>query len=109
MLDENLVEHCWKKHNAAKHIVGETSVSDMFGPAAKKSKASDSGSSSAQTELLLATGGRKTPEDNILKRPETPEESIDPFLADYTDTERLDDLINCVKGLQILLKNLNKL
>ena len=101
MLEENLSEHCRKKHNAAKRIVGETSVSDMFSPAAKKSKASDSGSSSAQAELLLATGGRKTPEDNILVRPETPVEYIDPFLADYTDTERLNDLINVVRGIHI--------
>ena len=101
MLEENLSEHCRKKHNAAKRIVGETSVSDMFSPAAKKAKASDSGSSSAQAELLLATGGRKTPEDNILVRPETPVEYIDPFLADYTDTERLNDLINVVKGIHI--------
>ena len=79
MLEENLSEHCRKKHNAAKRIVGETSVSDMFSPAAKKAKASDSGSSSAQAELLLATGGRKTPEDNILVRTETPVKYIDPM------------------------------
>ena len=90
-----------QEHNAAKRINGETSVSDMFSPAAKQAKASDSASSSAQAELLLATGGRKTPEDNILVRPETPVEYIDPFLADYTDTERLNDLINVVKGIHI--------
>ena len=30
MLDKTLSKYCRRKHNAAKHIDGETSISDMF-------------------------------------------------------------------------------
>ena len=70
MKDESLKKHCEVKHNAAKCIAGEVSVSGFFASSAKKSKPSES--SSTSIELLLQSGGRKTPEDNILSRPETP-------------------------------------
>ena len=67
ILDE-LKAYCLKKHNATKRVVGEASVSSYFGlPAKKKSKPDDPASSPIPSEMLLSSGGRVTPEDNILK------------------------------------------
>ena len=112
MLEENLSKHCRNKHNAAKRIAGEQSASDMFGGSVKKAKKDD-----ADTEKLLATtGGRQTPDDLLLVGPDTPDDILvvkpgetptpdvphrDIFEADYSDSERLADLINVVKGIHI--------
>ena len=71
MKDENLKAHCKNVHNAFKRIADERSVENWFGtPAsAKVSKTSQESSSSTSGELLLTTGGRKTPEDLILTGP----------------------------------------
>ena len=45
MKDENLKKHCQLKHNAAKRIAGEASVSGFF-----------ASSDSTSTELLLTSG-----------------------------------------------------
>ena len=80
MKDENLKKHCQLKHNAAKRIAGEASVSGFFASSAKKSKTTAVTSDSTSTDLLLTSGGHETPEGNICSRPETPSE--DAFAAD---------------------------
>ena len=83
MKDESLKKHCQVKHNAAKRIAGKASVSGFFASSAKKSNPSES--SSTSIELLLQSGGRKTPEDNILSRPETPLEGSDDVTEGYRE------------------------
>ena len=56
MKDENLKKHCQLKHNAAKRIAGEASVSGFFAPSAKKSKTTAVTSDSTSTELLSVSG-----------------------------------------------------
>ena len=73
MKDENLKKHCLTKHSAAKRVLGEQSVFGHFVTNAKRSKITDPSTSSTPDELLLLSGGRKTP-DNLFTRPETPVE-----------------------------------
>ena len=76
MRDENLKAHCLSKHNAAKRVAGEVSVTGFFGPASKKLKFPDASSSTTE-EMLLMSGGRQTPEDNLFSRPETPIDALE--------------------------------
>ena len=108
MLEENLSAHCNKKHKAAKRILGETSVSGYFASFSKKSKQEESSeleSSTTDTERLLATGGRKTPEDNILVRPETPayeEESLEDEKEKlYLESDHVKTLLETLKKVDL--------
>ena len=55
MKDENLAKHCKLKHNAAKRVLGEESVSGYFATSAKKPRENENPSSagSSQGEMLL--------------------------------------------------------
>ena len=108
MLEENLSAHCNKKHKAAKRILGEASVSGYFASSSKKSKQEESSeleSSTTDTERLLATGGRKTPEDNILVRPETPayeEESLEDEKEKlYLESDHVKTLLETLKKVDL--------
>ena len=93
------------KHSAAKRVFGEQSVFGHFATSAKRSKMTDPTTSSTPDELLLLSGGRKTP-DNLFSRPETPDErdpATDVFEDDdeHTDVEdgQLKELIKTVKKI----------
>ena len=103
MLEENLGAHCNLKHKAAKRIAGEASVSGYFATVTKKSKHEESSSSSTPAEMLLASGGRKTPEDIILTRPETPVEDVieDEGDKEYLDSEALKKLLQTLKNIDL--------
>ena len=103
MLEENLGAHCNLKHEAAKRIAGEASVSGYFATVTKKSKHEESSSSSTPAEMLLASGGRKTPEDIILTRPETPVEDVieDEGDKEYLDSEALKKLLQTLKNIDL--------
>ena len=103
MKDENVKKHCLTKHSAAKRVFGEQSVFGHFATSAKRSKMTDPSTSSTPDELLLLSGGRKTP-DNLFSRPETPDErdpATDVFDVDYEikDVEELKELIKTVKKI----------
>ena len=105
MKDENLAKHCKLKHNAAKRVLGEESVSGYFATSAKKPRENENPSSagSSQGEMLLLSGGRKTPEDSLLTRPETPppvEHFIDEKDTDE-ENEHLKDLVKTVKNIDM--------
>ena len=57
-------------------MAGEVSVTGFFGPASKKPRVPDA-SSSTTDEMLLMSGGRQTPEDNLFSRPQTPMEGLE--------------------------------
>ena len=110
MKDGNLKKHCLTKHSAAKRVLGEQSVFGHFATSAKRSiqsKMTDPSTSSKPDELLLLSGGRKTP-DNLFSRPETPDErdpATDVFEDDdeHTDVEdgQLKELIKTVKKIDV--------
>ena len=105
MKDENLAKHCKLKHNAAKRVLGEESVSGYFATSAKKPRENENTSSagSSQGEMLLLSAGRKTPEDSLLTRPETPP-PVEHFIDEKDTTEEnehLKDLVKTVKNIDM--------
>ena len=86
MKDENLT-----KHNAAKRVAGEISVSGYFASASKKLKISDAPSSSTTDESLLV----ETPSDDI----NLEEEVLEEVAVDKSDN--LKDLVKIVRNIDL--------
>ena len=94
MKDENLKVHCLTKHNAAKRVAGEISVSGYFASASKKLKISDAPSSSTTDESLLV----ETPSDDI----NLEEEVLEEVAVDKSDN--LKYLVKIVKNIDLNLE-----
>ena len=98
MKDENLKKHCEIKHGKPKRVAGQSNLFSHFAPSAKRAKEDTTPSSS--DEILLSSGGRKTPEMNIFSRPETPVE-----LFEEKEDVNYKELIKIVKKIDINSEN----
>ena len=94
MLEENLKPHCDLKHRAPKRVAGQQDILSLFAGSAKKAKTISV--PEASSELLLQTGGsggRVTPDYNILSRPETPTENPEDQSEQPKDNDKKMNLL----------------
>ena len=106
MLEENLKPHCELKHRAPKRVAGQQDILSLFAGSAKKAKTISV--PKASSELLLQTGGsggRETPDYNILSRPETPTENPEDQIEQPKDNDKINELVGIVKNIDMNSEN----